>query len=263
MPRYWRLSRSSRSYAPRGSLDLSSLIKPELARGELQCIGATTFEEYRKHIEADSALERRFQPVMVSEPTIDQTSAILRGRRGRYAQHHGVAIDDDAIEAAANLSARYIVDRFLPDKAIDLMDEASASVSLAGRTPARVTVDDVAVNREMIQVYWDIGRLIVERREREGWGKGIVDRLAKDIQKAVPGLKGFSPSNVWRMRSFYLAYTKELAIPAQPVRELDGQNLPQAVAEIPWGHNACFWRRPRTRSSASGTPSLARAPALW
>jgi predicted nuclease of restriction endonuclease-like (RecB) superfamily len=89
----------------------------------------------------------------------------------------------------------------------------------------------------MIQLYWNIGRLIVERQQREGWGKGIVDRLAKDIQKAFPGLKGFSPSNVWRMRSFYVAYTKEVAILAQPVRELDGQNLPQAVAEIPWGHN--------------------------
>jgi ATP-dependent Clp protease ATP-binding subunit ClpC len=130
--------------AAEGSLDLSSLIKPELARGELQCIGATTFEEYRKHIEADAALERRFQPVMVSEPTIEQTSAILRGLQGRYAQHHGVTIGDDAIDAAANLSARYIVDRFLPDKAIDLMDEAAASVSLTGRTPARVTVEDVS-----------------------------------------------------------------------------------------------------------------------
>jgi ATP-dependent Clp protease ATP-binding subunit ClpC len=130
--------------AAEGSLDLSSLIKPELARGELQCIGATTFEEYRKHIEADSALERRFQPVMVSEPTIEQTGAILRGLRGRYSQHHGVTIEDDAIDAAASLSARYIVDRFLPDKAIDLMDEAAASVSLAGRKPARVTVEDVS-----------------------------------------------------------------------------------------------------------------------
>jgi ATP-dependent Clp protease ATP-binding subunit ClpC len=130
--------------AAEGSLDLSSLIKPELARGELQCIGATTFEEYRKHIEADAALERRFQPVMVSEPTIEQTGAILRGLRSRYSQHHGVMIEDDAIDAAASLSARYIVDRFLPDKAIDLMDEAAASVSLAGRTPARVTVEDVS-----------------------------------------------------------------------------------------------------------------------
>jgi ATP-dependent Clp protease ATP-binding subunit ClpC len=118
--------------AAEGSLDLSSMIKPELARGELQCIGATTFDEFRKHIESDAALERRFQPVMVAEPTIEQTVAILRGLRARYAEHHGVTITDPAIEAASALSARYIVDRFMPDKAIDLMDEASASVALRG-----------------------------------------------------------------------------------------------------------------------------------
>jgi ATP-dependent Clp protease ATP-binding subunit ClpC len=128
--------------AAEGSLDLSSMIKPELARGELQCIGATTFDEFRKHIEADSALERRFQPVMVSEPTIEQTVAILRGLRDKYATHHGVSIDDAALEAAAQLSARYIVDRFLPDKAIDLMDEAAASVAL--RHGFAVEPDDVA-----------------------------------------------------------------------------------------------------------------------
>jgi len=118
--------------AAEGSLDLSSMIKPELARGELQCIGATTFDEYRKHIESDSALERRFQPVMVAEPTIEGAAAILRGLRARYAEHHGVTITDPAIDAAAALSARYIVDRFLPDKAIDLIDEAAASVALRG-----------------------------------------------------------------------------------------------------------------------------------
>jgi ATP-dependent Clp protease ATP-binding subunit ClpC len=118
--------------AAEGSLDLSSMIKPELARGELQCIGATTFDEFRKHIESDSALERRFQPVMVAEPTIEQTAAILRGLSAKYAAHHGVTIDDAALDAAASLAARYIADRFLPDKAIDLMDEASASVALRG-----------------------------------------------------------------------------------------------------------------------------------
>ena len=116
--------------AAEGSLDLSSMIKPELARGDLQCIGATTFDEYRKYIESDAALERRFQPVMVEEPTIEQTELILRGLRERYAKHHGVTIHDDAVKAAAALSARYIADRFLPDKAIDLMDEAAASVAL-------------------------------------------------------------------------------------------------------------------------------------
>ncbi len=128
--------------AAEGSLDLSSMIKPELARGELQCIGATTFEEYRKHIEADAALERRFQPVTVSEPTIAEAALILRGLRGKYATHHGVTISDEAVDAAAALSARYIVDRFLPDKAIDLMDEAAASVALSGGF--KVTAGDIA-----------------------------------------------------------------------------------------------------------------------
>src|SRR5579863_5479546 len=116
--------------AAEGALDLSSMIKPELARGELQCIGATTFDEYRKYIESDAALERRFQPVMVEEPSIEQTTAILRGLRDGYAAHHRVTIGDDAIEAAAALSARYIADRFLPDKATAIMAEAAASVAL-------------------------------------------------------------------------------------------------------------------------------------
>ncbi|HEV3152236.1 MAG TPA: ATP-dependent Clp protease ATP-binding subunit [Candidatus Baltobacteraceae bacterium] len=119
--------------AAEGSLDLSSMIKPELARGDLQCIGATTFDEYRKYIESDAALERRFQPVMVDEPGIDETVAILHGLRDRYAEHHNVQFDEDAVQAAAALSARYIADRFLPDKAIDLLDEAAASVALANR----------------------------------------------------------------------------------------------------------------------------------
>jgi len=133
--------------AAEGALDLSSMIKPELARGDLQCIGATTFDEYRKYIESDSALERRFQPVMVEEPSIEGTIEILRGLRARYAAHHNVTITDAAIEAAAQLSARYIADRFLPDKAIDLMDEAAASVALANKgalVSPPVTADHVA-----------------------------------------------------------------------------------------------------------------------
>jgi ATP-dependent Clp protease ATP-binding subunit ClpC len=128
-------------------LDLSSMIKPELARGDLQCIGATTFDEYRKHIESDPALERRFQPVMVEEPSIEQTTEILRGLREQYARHHRVTITDDAVETAAQLSARYIADRFLPDKAIDLIDEAAASVALANKGAVEfppVTTADVA-----------------------------------------------------------------------------------------------------------------------
>ncbi len=113
-----------------GAIDASNILKPSLARGEIQLIGATTIDEYRKHIEKDAALERRFQPVVVEEPSEEQTVAILKGLRGRYENHHHVTITDDAVEAAVHLSARYINDRFLPDKAIDLIDEASSKVRL-------------------------------------------------------------------------------------------------------------------------------------
>ena len=123
------------------------MIKPELARGDLQCIGATTFDEYRKYVESDAALERRFQPVMVEEPSIEQTVAILRGLRQRYETHHHVTIGEETLEAAAQLAARYIADRFLPDKAIDLVDEAAASVALKNKgdvASPNVTKEDVA-----------------------------------------------------------------------------------------------------------------------
>ncbi|MEM6981091.1 MAG: ATP-dependent chaperone ClpB [Planctomycetota bacterium] len=113
-----------------GSADAANLLKPELARGALRCIGATTLNEYRQHIEKDAALERRFQPVMVGEPNVDDTIAILRGLKPRYESHHGIRITDDAIVAAANLSNRYITDRFLPDKAIDLIDEAASRLAM-------------------------------------------------------------------------------------------------------------------------------------
>jgi len=116
--------------AAEGAIDAANILKPALARGELQCIGATTLDEYRKHIERDAALERRFQPVMVGEPTVPETIEILHGLRDRYEQHHKLKISDEALEAAAKLSARYIADRFLPDKAIDLMDEAGSRVRL-------------------------------------------------------------------------------------------------------------------------------------
>ncbi len=116
--------------AAEGAIDASNIIKPALARGELQCIGATTLNEFRKHIEKDSALERRFQPVMVGEPSVDETVEILKGLRERYEQHHKVQITDAALVAAAKLSDRYITDRFLPDKAVDLIDEGSSRVRL-------------------------------------------------------------------------------------------------------------------------------------
>ncbi len=120
--------------AAEGAIDAANILKPSLARGELQLIGATTLNEYRKYIEKDAALERRFQPVTVGEPTVDETIQILKGIREKYEAHHGVKISDEAIEAAAKLSSRYITDRFLPDKAIDLVDEACSRVRLGAMT---------------------------------------------------------------------------------------------------------------------------------
>ncbi|WMJ80311.1 ATP-dependent Clp protease ATP-binding subunit [Clostridium sp. MB40-C1] len=117
-----------------GAIDASNILKPALARGEIQCIGATTIDEYRKYIEKDSALERRFQPVMIGEPTMEESVLILKGLRDKYEAHHGVKITDEAIDAAVNLSDRYITDRYLPDKAIDLIDEAGAKVRIHNLT---------------------------------------------------------------------------------------------------------------------------------
>ncbi|MEW6080825.1 MAG: ATP-dependent Clp protease ATP-binding subunit [Bacillota bacterium] len=116
--------------AAEGAIDASSILKPALARGELQCVGATTLDEYRKHVEKDAALERRFQPIMVEEPSVEETTEILKGLRDRYEAHHRVEITDAALETAARLSDRYVTDRFLPDKAIDLVDEAASRVRL-------------------------------------------------------------------------------------------------------------------------------------
>jgi ATP-dependent Clp protease ATP-binding subunit ClpA len=111
-------------------MDAANILKPALARGDLRCIGATTLDEYQKYIEKDPALERRFQKVLVDEPTVDDTISILRGLKERYEVHHGVRIKDSAIVAAAQLSSRYITDRFLPDKAIDLVDEAASKLRI-------------------------------------------------------------------------------------------------------------------------------------
>ena len=112
------------------SVDAANILKPALSRGELQVIGATTLDEYRKHIESDAALERRFQPIVVDEPTVDETIQILKGIRKAYEEHHRLIISDEALESAAHLSSRYVTDRFLPDKAIDLIDEASSRVRM-------------------------------------------------------------------------------------------------------------------------------------
>ncbi len=139
--------------AAEGAVDASNMLKPALARGDLRCIGATTINEYRKHIEKDAALERRFQPIMVGEPTVEDTIAILRGLKERYEVHHGVRIQDAAIIAAATLSHRYITDRFLPDKAVDLVDEAASRL--------RIEIDSMPV--EIDEVERKIRQMEIER----------------------------------------------------------------------------------------------------
>ena len=136
--------------AAEGAIDASNIIKPALARGELQCIGATTLNEFRKHIEKDSALERRFQPVMVGEPTVEETIEILKGLRDRYEAHHKVQITDEALASAAKLGDRYITDRFLPDKAVDLIDEASSRVRLQATLPPPAIREADAALRKLI-----------------------------------------------------------------------------------------------------------------
>jgi ATP-dependent Clp protease ATP-binding subunit ClpC len=174
--------------AAEGAIDAANILKPPLARGELQCIGATTLDEYRKYIERDAALERRFQPVMVEEPTLEQTVEILFGIRSRYEEHHRVKITDDAIRAAADLSIRYITDRHLPDKAIDLIDEAGSRVRLrhssapAPLKDAQKELDRVTRQKEAAindQDYDTASNL----REEEAKAKTSVDELRADWQK--------------------------------------------------------------------------------
>ncbi|HOI73517.1 MAG TPA: ATP-dependent chaperone ClpB [Syntrophales bacterium] len=172
--------------AAEGSVDASNMLKPALARGELRCVGATTLNEYRKHIEKDPALERRFQPILVKEPTVEDTIAILRGLKERYEVHHGVRIKDDALIAAATLSNRYISDRFLPDKAVDLVDEAASRLRIElDSMPAEID----AIDRRVIQLEIERQSLkketdstAVERREK-------IDRELADLKESMDRMK--------------------------------------------------------------------------
>ncbi|HEX2749795.1 MAG TPA: Clp protease N-terminal domain-containing protein, partial [Verrucomicrobiales bacterium] len=158
-----------------GAMDAGNLLKPQLARGELRCVGATTLDEYRKHIEKDPALERRFQPVLIGEPSVEDTIAILRGLKERYEVHHGVRIQDSAIIAAATLSNRYIADRFLPDKAIDLVDEAASRIKIElDSMPTEIDV----IEREIMQ--HEMERLAL-KKEKDAASKERMTRLEREI----------------------------------------------------------------------------------
>ncbi len=162
--------------AAEGAVDASNMLKPALARGELRCVGATTIKEYRKHIEKDAALERRFQPVMVEEPTVEDTISILRGLKEKYEVHHGVRIKDSALVAAATLSHRYITDRFLPDKAIDLIDEATSKL--------RIEIDSMPA--EIDDVQRKITQLEIERealkKEKDKASKERLEGIEKELK---------------------------------------------------------------------------------
>src|SRR2546428_598616 len=172
--------------AAEGAMDASNLLKPALARGELRCIGATTLNEYQKHIEKDAALERRFQPVYVGEPTVEDTIAILRGLKERYEVHHGVKITDSAIVAAATLSHRYITDRFLPDKAIDLIDEAASRLRIE-LTSMPQEIDEL--QRRMTQLQIEKQALSKEKDPNSRNRLKAIDSEIAELPEKIAGLK--------------------------------------------------------------------------
>src|SRR5829696_498767 len=172
--------------AGEGSVDAANLLKPMLARGELRAVGATTLDEYRKHIEKDAALERRFQPVFVGEPSVEDTIAILRGLKERYEVHHGVDIQDSAIIAAATLSDRYIADRFLPDKAIDLIDEAASKLRI--EIDSKPTEID-EIDRRIRQLQIELQALEKETDDASVARREAIEREIADLQERSDGMK--------------------------------------------------------------------------
>ena len=208
-----------------GAIDASSILKPSLARGEMQLIGATTITEYRKYIEKDAALERRFQPVTVEEPSKEQCVQILRGLRGRYESHHRVALSDKALEAAVQMSQRYITDRNLPDKAIDVMDEACSRVSLKGYkvpdnlTALEETVKELAAQKEEAVRKGDFAEASLIQKEQEQAEEklaGVKKRFRKKTASAKPEV---TEENIAEVVS---AWTK---VPVQKLAESDADRL--------------------------------------
>src|ERR1700749_4987007 len=200
-----------------GAMDASNLLKPALARGELHCIGATTLDEYKKHVEKDAALARRFQPVFVSEPNVPDTISILRGLKDRYEQHHGVIITDAAIVAAATLSNRYITDRFLPDKAIDLIDEAAARLKMQiDSKPEELD----SIDREVVRLKIEQEAL---KKESDAGSKSRLQTLEKELA----GLEKRSAD----LTSRWSAEKNKLSNAQKLKSELDGLRVELANAQ--------------------------------
>lgn len=185
-----------------GAMDASNLLKPMLARGELHCIGATTLDEYRKYIEKDAALARRFQPVYVSEPTVQDTISILRGIKDRYELHHGVTISDSAIVAAATLSNRYITDRFLPDKAIDLLDEAASRLKIEVSSKPE-ELDEL--DRKIIQIKIELSAL---KKEKDEHSQKKVESLSAELKELES--KSLDMSSKWQAAKAQIHISQKL-----------------------------------------------------
>ncbi len=224
--------------ASEGAMDAANLLKPMLARGELRCIGATTLDEYRKHIEKDAALERRFQPVLVGEPDINDTIAILRGLKERYELHHGVRITDPAIVAAATLSERYIADRFLPDKAIDLIDEAASRLKMEIES-SPVEIDEV--DRRILQLEIEREALKGEKDDASKARREAIEAELADLNETASELKAR-----WQAEKEAIEARKAAIeqLDARPRRARAGQprERPRAGGEAP------VLRDPRARA---------------
>src|SRR5512133_1069155 len=193
-----------------GAMDAGNMLKPALARGELHCVGATTLDEYRKYVEKDAALERRFQKILVGEPTVEATIAILRGLQEKYEVHHGVEITDPAIVAAAELSHRYITDRFLPDKAIDLIDEAASKIKI--ELDSKPEVMD-KLDRRLIQL--QIEREAVRREKDEASQKrfGLIEEEIVALQKEISDL-----DEIWKAEKAQAQGSKTIMEEIETVR---------------------------------------------
>src|SRR5215467_404471 len=237
-----------------GAMDASNLLKPMLARGELHCIGATTLDEYRKHIEKDAALERRFQPVMVDQPSVEDTISILRGLKDRYELHHGVRIKDAALVAAAVFSNRYITDRFLPDKAIDLVDEAAARL--------RTEIDSMPA--EMDEARRRIMQLEIEREAlRKETDKVSKERLKK-LEKELADLKSEADALQARWQNEKTAVQRLRALREQieqtkiEIERAERQYDLNRAAELKYGKLAQLQKKLEEESKAAVTGDAQR-----
>ncbi len=241
-----------------GAMDAGNMLKPALARGELHCVGATTLDEYRRYIEKDAALERRFQKIVVGEPTVEATIAILRGLQERYEKHHGVQITDPAIVAAAELSHRYITDRFLPDKAIDLIDEAAAKIKI--EIDSKPEVMD-KLDRRLIQL--QIERAAVKREKDEASQKrfGLIEEEIERVQKEISDF-----DEIWQAEKAQALGSKDVMEEIdqinKQIEELTRKGDFNRVAELQYGKLPELKRRLGQAKDSEATKEANHAPRL-